>query len=569
MLLSSIVAGHFPCLEWALNFDLAFFLRSLLNELTWLDLGGGGPGSRGHAASCASLGVGLSGLGVLLIHSLSSWHSIHTLCAHQLLDSLVTCNCLNAILGGGNLLFLFVPPSSSSSLRSLILLGYCLLNLSLVSGLWHSGAIWTHVQAGLLPAEALGLRRCALNDCTADLGEIFVQPWCPRTLSSGAWIDPGNMDSVMVWARILLLSIGAGAFLDLGGACSRLSCLHCGLDIIGTYCWVGIRLELVLCAEANLVQTRSELLHASIVLPKFWGSIWLLQALVWFFSDDGGSSLTAEPVLSSVSLVVTWTQVGVIVLLGLLTNLEGFGIASKAADISIILAWFWAVLVWPFVARGRLLDCGSHTLWLSEFGVNFILAWSWIGVNFEFVFSSKVDSLQALSKCFQVCITCVWSWLWGLLVCLRFLDCSCLTPWQSASNSLILLVITRSQVGVVLGLFLLSDSEGFSIIAELLEGAIVLPWVGNCFWCSLIRGNLLSDDGGLWPGLQQCWIWVVFSWCRIRINLELIFPAEINSFQFCAESFEMSIVRIWSLFRWLWVVGDLLDNHCSCRSALG
>ena len=59
----------------------------------------------------------------------------------------------------------------------------------------------------------------------------------------------------MVWNSLRRLSIGAGAFLDLGGRCSNLSCMHCSLDIIGTRWWVGIRLELVLCAEANLVQT--------------------------------------------------------------------------------------------------------------------------------------------------------------------------------------------------------------------------------------------------------------------------------------------------------------------------
>ena len=517
---------HFPCLERAPCFTLAFFLRSLLDDIAWSDLGGG-PGSRGHAACCGSFSISFSGLRVLL--SLASWHSINTLWTHQLLNSLVTCNCLNATLSCGDLLFFFVPPSSGLGLWSLIVLGYFFLYLSLVSRLWQSGAIWTLGEASLLPAEALGLRHVAMKDCTTDLGELFVQPWWPRTLSLGLWVNPGNMNSVMVWNCVCRLGIGAGAFLDLGGRCSGLSCVYCSLDIIGTRWWVGIRLELVLCAEANLVQTSSELLHAGIVLSKFWASFWLPQALVCLFLNDGGGSFTAELVLSSVGLVVAWAQVGVVVLLGLFTDLEGFGIASKVAEMAIILAWLWAVLFLLSVTS-RLLDCGSLAVWLSKFRVSIILAWIRIGVNFEFVFPSEVDSLHAWSKCSQVCITCLWSWLWGLLVRPGFLDHSCLAPWQSASHGLILLVVTGSQAWVVLGLLLLSDSERFSAVTELLERTIVLTGVWKRLCWSLICGDLLSDDGGLWPCLQQCCIWIVFSWWRICINLELILPAKINSF---------------------------------------
>lgn len=140
-----------------------------------MSLGGSGVGGGSQAADGGGFGIGSFGsLAILLL--LSFCCSVDTLCAHQLLNGLTSCNCLNATLSAGNCGFCFVPPSSCLGLWSLVVLWHFFLSESLVSRLRHSGAIWTPGKAGLLCAESLGLCHGAFDDCSTDLCEVSVQP---------------------------------------------------------------------------------------------------------------------------------------------------------------------------------------------------------------------------------------------------------------------------------------------------------------------------------------------------------------------------------------------------------
>ena len=99
---------------------------------------------------------------------------------------------------------------------------------------------------------------------------------------------------------------------------------------------------------------------------------------------------------------------------------------------TIILSRFWILLRWFFIIG--CFPSNSGSLWSNfcMYWINIILSRSWVRINFELIFVTKIDFLHTRTEC--DCLTLILAWfrycfLWSFISLWLFMNCSTLYLW--------------------------------------------------------------------------------------------------------------------------------------------